>query len=235
MRILDSFTGLIDNLNKELEDRKKQFEYYLNKLVIEDNLKCPTYKLGDIGTFTRGNGLQKKDFTEDGFPCIHYGQIHTRYNISTDHTIAFTSETYAKKLRKAQHGDLLIATTSEDVDACCKAIVWSGSTDVAISGDMYVYHHTQNSMYMEYLFQTAMFYKQKQAAATGAKVVRVSGDSMAKFEFPFPSMEKQKAIADKLNNFAKLIYESIPSEISHRQKQYEYYRDQLLNFKRKEA
>jgi type I restriction enzyme S subunit len=36
-------------------------------------------KLGEIGRFIRGNGLQKKDFTEDGFPCIHYGQIYTKY------------------------------------------------------------------------------------------------------------------------------------------------------------
>lgn len=42
---------------------------------------CPDgveYKpLGEVGTFTRGNGLQKKDFTESGVGCIHYGQIYT--------------------------------------------------------------------------------------------------------------------------------------------------------------
>ena len=34
-------------------------------------------RLGDIGTIVRGNGLQKKDFTEFGIGCIHYGQIYT--------------------------------------------------------------------------------------------------------------------------------------------------------------
>lgn len=36
--------------------------------------------LGSIGTFVRGNGLQKKDFAESGVGCIHYGQIYTYYN-----------------------------------------------------------------------------------------------------------------------------------------------------------
>ena len=36
-------------------------------------------KLGEIGEFIRGNGLQKKDFVEKGIGCIHYGQIYTYY------------------------------------------------------------------------------------------------------------------------------------------------------------
>ena len=35
--------------------------------------------LGELGTFTRGSGLQKKDFTPAGIGCIHYGQIYTYY------------------------------------------------------------------------------------------------------------------------------------------------------------
>ena len=233
VNILDTFTDAIDNLQRELEDRKKQLEYLKNKLLCDDVLLCPKKTLGEMGTFIRGNGLQKNDFTDSGYPCIHYGQIHTSYNIATSRTIAFTSEEYAKRLRKADRGDLLIATTSEDVEACCKAIAWLGKDKVAVSGDMYIYHHTQDPMYMMYLFQTNMFFRQKQKAAIGAKVIRVSGESMAKFEFPMPSISYQKKVADQLNNFAELIYNAIPAEISLRQKQYEYYRDKLLTFKRK--
>ena len=45
---------------------------------------CPDgviYKrLGDIATITRGGNFQKKDYRENGFPCIHYGQIYTKLN-----------------------------------------------------------------------------------------------------------------------------------------------------------
>ena len=40
-----------------------------------DGVKHQT--LGEIGEFIRGNGIQKRDFQDSGFGCIHYGQIYT--------------------------------------------------------------------------------------------------------------------------------------------------------------
>ena len=228
VKILDSFTNLIDALNEELSLRQKQFEYYREKLLTFDDKSVYT-TLGKVGEFTRGNGLQKKDFTESGFPCIHYGQIHTSYNTSTFSTISYCSKSLAKKLKKAKYGDLLIATTSEDVDACCKAIAWLGEGEVAYSGDSYCFSHNENPKYMAYLFQSNMFYNQKKTSATGAKVIRVSGDSMSQFILPIPSLAIQQFIVEKLDAFESLIA-SLKEEIALRQKQYEYYREKLLTF-----
>ena len=228
VKILDSFTNLIDALNEELSLRQKQFEYYREKLLTFDDKSIYT-TLGKVGKFIRGNGLQKKDFTEYGFPCIHYGQIHTSYNTSASSTISYCSKSLAKKLKKAKYGDLLIATTSEDVDACCKAIAWLGEGEVAYSGDSYCFSHNENPKYMAYLFQSNMFYNQKKTSATGAKVIRVSGDSMSQFILPIPSLSIQQFIVEKLDAFESLIA-SLKEEIALRQKQYEYYREKLLTF-----
>ena len=202
--ILDSFTSLIDKMKQEVEMRKKQMEYYREKLMApQKNWEIKT--LGEIGTFTRGNGLQKSDFRVKGFPCVHYGQIHTYYNTCIYKTKSFCEEDLAKKLQKASYGDLLIATTSEDVKACCKAAVWFGAGDVAYSGDSFCYSHDQDPKYMAYLFQTEMFAKQKQKAATGAKVIRVSGESMASFSFAFPPLVQQRQIASILDTFETYI------------------------------
>lgn len=226
--ILDSFTSLIDKMKQEVEMRKKQMEYYREKLMApQKNWEIKT--LGEIGTFTRGNGLQKSDFRVKGFPCVHYGQIHTYYNTCIYKTKSFCEEDLAKKLQKASYGDLLIATTSEDVKACCKAAVWFGAGDVAYSGDSFCYSHDQDPKYMAYLFQTEMFAKQKQKAATGAKVIRVSGESMASFSFAFPPLVQQRQIASILNTFETYI-SKLEKMIELRQKQYEYYREKLLTF-----
>ena len=226
--ILDSFTSLIDKMKQEVEMRKKQMEYYREKLMApQTNWKIKT--LGEIGTFTRGNGLQKSDFRVKGFPCVHYGQIHTYYNTCIYKTKSFCEEDLAKKLQKASYGDLLIATTSEDVKACCKAAVWFGAGDVAYSGDSFCYSHDQDPKYMAYLFQTEMFAKQKQKAATGAKVIRVSGESMASFSFAFPPLVQQRQIASILDTFETYI-SKLEKMIELRQKQYEYYREKLLTF-----
>ena len=226
--ILDSFTSLIDKMKQEVEMRKKQMEYYREKLMApQKNWEIKT--LGEIGTFTRGNGLQKSDFRVKGFPCVHYGQIHTYYDTCIYKTKSFCEEDLAKKLQKASYGDLLIATTSEDVKACCKAAVWFGAGDVAYSGDSFCYSHDQDPKYMAYLFQTEMFAKQKQKAATGAKVIRVSGESMASFSFAFPPLVQQRQIASILDTFETYI-SKLEKMIELRQKQYEYYREKLLTF-----
>ena len=226
--ILDSFTSLIGKMKQEVEMRKKQMEYYREKLMApQTNWKIKT--LGEIGTFTRGNGLQKSDFRVKGFPCVHYGQIHTYYNTCIYKTKSFCEEDLAKKLQKASYGDLLIATTSEDVKACCKAAVWFGAGDVAYSGDSFCYSHDQDPKYMAYLFQTEMFAKQKQKAATGAKVIRVSGESMASFSFAFPPLVQQRQIASILDTF-EIYISKLEKMIELRQKQYEYYREKLLTF-----
>lgn len=238
VRILDTFTSHAAELQAELQARKEQYEYYRNKLLTfeKDDKNVKWMKLGEIGTFIRGNGLQKKDFTETGFPCIHYGQIHTHYGTFADTTISHTSFVLAEKLRKASYGDLVIATTSEDVDGVCKACAWLGKNDVAVSGDAYIYKHNQNPKYISYLFQTKRFYEYKRKASVGTKVVRVSGDSMKNFIFPIPSISEQTRIVSILDKFEALVNdltEGIPAEIAAVQEQYEYYRNKLLTFKQR--
>ncbi len=230
VEVLDKFTALESELQAELEARKKQYDYYRNELLNFEGKNVEMKTLGDCGEFIRGGGLQKSDFTEEGYPCIHYGQIHTRFNEYTDKTVAFTSNEYAAKLKKAHPGDLLIATTSEDVDACCKAVAWLGDTDVAVSGDMYIYRHNQNPKFMSQLYRTKIFQDFKKTVATGAKVVRVSGENMAKFKFGFPPMEEQLRIVSILDKFEALVNDALPKEIAARHQQYEYYRDKLLSF-----
>lgn len=191
--------------------------------------------MNEIGTFIRGNGLQKKDFTESGFPCIHYGQIHTHYGTFASETISFTSQKYAEQLKKAQYGDLIIATTSEDVDGCCKAVAWLGHSEVAISGDAYIFHHKQNPKYISYLFQTDLFANYKRTAYTGTKVIRVSSERMGKFALPIPPLAEQERIVGILDKFETLVNdlsEGLPSEIAAVGEQYEYYRNKLLTFPR---
>lgn len=238
VRILDTFTSHAAELQAELQARKEQYEYYRNKLLTfdENDERVKWMKLGEIGTFVRGNGLQKKDFTETGFPCIHYGQIHTYYCTSANSTISYTSNSLAEKLRKASYGDLIIATTSEDVDCVCKACAWLGENDVAISGDAYVFKHNQNPKYVSYLFQTKLFYELKKKTATGTKVIRVSGESMEKFLLPFPPLSEQQRIVSILDKFESLVNDltaGLPAEIAAVQEQYEYYRNKLLTFERK--
>lgn len=241
VRILDKFTSLEAELETELDCRKRQYEYYRDKLLSFDNVggqEVEWKKMSEVGTFIRGNGLQKKDFTEEGVGCIHYGQLYTHYGTSATETITYCSSELAKKLRKAAKGDIVIATTSENVEDVCKAVAWLGEEEIAVSGDAFIYKHTQNPKYMAYLFQTASFFNYKKKKAIGTKVIRLTGDAMGNYLAPIPSLEEQQRIVSILDRFESLttsLQSGLPAEIAARRQQYEHYRDKLLTFKRKGA
>lgn len=185
--------------------------------------------LGDLGEFIRGNGLQKKDLTDEGFPAVHYGQIHTHYGVWAESTKSFTSADTASKLRQANPGDLLIATTSEDDEAVAKATAWLGDTSVALSGDAYIYRHSLDPRYVSYFFRTEQFQSQKRPFVSGTKVRRVSGAALAKIRIPAPPLEVQREIVRILDQFTQLEAE-LKTELEARRRQYEHYRGKLLDF-----
>ena len=234
VRVLDNFTELTAELTAELSLRKKQYKYYLEKLLsFGDEVKWK--ELGEVGELVRGSGLQKKDFTENGIPAIHYGQIYTYYGLYTKKTKSFVSFETAKKLKKVNYGDVVITNTSENFEDVGKALVYLGKEQAVTGGHATIFKPNSEILgkYFAYFTQTNMFFKQKRKYAKGTKVIEVSASDMAKIKIPIPPIEKQKEIVEILDKFDTLtnsITEGLPKEISLRQKQYEYYRDMLLDF-----
>lgn len=238
VRILDTFTSHTAELQAELQARKEQYEYYRNKLLTfdKDDKNVKWMKLGDIGTFIRGNGLQKKDFTECGVGCIHYGQIYTYYGTSANKTKSFVAHELANKLVKVKTGNLIIACTSENIEDVCKAVAWLGKEDIVIGGHSCVFVHNENPKYISYFFQTDFFSQQKRKYARGAKVIDIKTSDLEKIIIPIlPHTEQQRivSILDKFEALVNDLTEGIPAEIAAVQEQYEYYRNKLLTFKQK--
>ena len=237
--ILDKYTALEAELEKELaaelEARKRQYRYYRNKLLRfgEETPNVRWCTLGGIGTFVRGNGLQKKDFVSAGIPCIHYGQIYTHYGMFAEETLSFVSEEAAQKFKKAQPGDLIIATTSENVRDLCKTVVWLGKEEICVSGETYIFKHNQNPKYLAFYLQTPQFERFKRVHFTGTTVYRLHRDWLSQFPIPLPPLAVQEqivAMLSKYDTFVHSLSEGLPAEVKMRRKQYEHYRRLLLDF-----
>ena len=235
VHILDDFTLLSAELSAELKARQKQYEYYRDKIFSFNDYKNVEYKkLGDISTIKRGGNFQKKDFIENGYPCIHYGQIYTKYGLYTDKVFTYINEKIAKKSKIAKPNSVIMAVTSENIEDVCKCVAWVGNSDIAISGHTAIIESDVNAKYLSYYFHTSMFYIQKLKYVHGTKVIEVTPDKLNDIIVPVVPEEKQEEIVDKLDTLDKLCNDislGLPSEIEARQKQYEYYRDKLLNFK----
>lgn len=235
VRILDTFTAVTAELTAELNMREKQYQYYRDKLMSFSDSEIRWKKLGELGQLIRGNGLQKSDFTETGFPAIHYGQIYTFYGTSTTETKSFVSYELAKKLKKVDKGDVVITNTSENLEDVGKALLYLGDEQAVTGGHATIFKPSEEILgkYFAYYTQTRDFFDQKRKLAKGTKVIDVSATDMAKIIIPIIPVSDQKRIVEILDKFETLthsITEGLPKEIALRQQQYEYYREQLLDF-----
>lgn len=238
VEVLDKMTTLTAELTAELEARKQQYEYYRNKLLTFSefgggNRQVAWKKISEIGTIYRGIACSKKDFTETGTPCIHYGQIYTRYGTFANKTFTYVSEELANGKRLAKKGDLVMAVTSENMEDVGKCLAWLGEDDILVSNHACFIRHSLNPKYLAYFLQTSYFFHYKMKISKGVKVIDLDLNMFGDMLIPVPSMEEQSRIVSILDRFEALttdLQSGLPAEIEARRQQYEYYRNKLLTF-----
>ena len=239
VRILDTFTKLEAELEAELEARRTQFAFMLDQVFDNEEIrKSGLTRLSEHGEFDRGNGLQKTDFSENGVGCIHYGQIYTKFGSHANDVYTYVPEALATKLKKVKQGNLIITTTSENIQDVCKAVAWLGESEIVIGGHSCVYRHNLDPLFATYLFRSRLFQDQKNSYVQGTKVKDIKPVQIGKIEVYVPPMKRQIEIGLMMRNFDALLQDvtiGLPAEIAARRQQYEYYRNKLLTFKKLEV
>lgn len=183
--------------------------------------------LGEIGTFVRGRRFTKADMTDEGIPCIHYGEIYTEYGVSTRTTVSYVREDLRNQLRYARPGDVIIAGVGETVEDVGKAVAWLGQGEVAVHDDSFLFRSELDPTYVSYYFQTSSFHAQKDQHVSRAKVKRLSSGGLSRVTIPVPPPDVQRQIVQILDAMAELQAE-LKAELQARTRQYEHYRDSLL-------
>ena len=227
--ILDTFTSAIDNLNEQIAQRRKQYEYYLDQLLDLEGKENHIVPFGDICEMMKGDGVQKADFVDEGIGCIHYGQIYTHYGSFTYTTNMYVSQEVFNNAKKASKGDLVMTDTSENVEDICKTVAYLGEDDIAVSNHALIIKHKQNPKFLSYSTLTRSFFVQKRKYVVGVKVSGIKPDDLAKIRIFLPSIEEQNRIVSILDTFEASI-QNLEAQLSQREKQYEYYRNKLLTF-----
>ena len=88
---------------------------------------------------------------------------------------------------------------------------------------------------MYYFLNSQVMFRKLLHTASGGTVPDLPHNKFYKLEIPLPSLEEQQRIVDILDRFDTLVNDiktGLPAEIEARQRQYEYYRDKLLTFKK---
>ncbi|MDE5771831.1 MAG: restriction endonuclease subunit S [Ruminococcus sp.] len=229
VRILGNFTELIEKLNQEITLRKKQYSYYRNKLLdFGDDVELKT--LGEIGRVSMCKRIMKNQTnSESGVPFYKIGTFGKTANayISSD-----LFNEYKQKYSYPKKSDVLISasgTIGRTVIFDGKPAYFQDSNIVWIDNDEKIVLNK----YLYYFYQTNPW-----KISEGGTIARLYNDDLAKIKIPVPPIEEQERIVKILDRFDTLcndLTSGLPAEINARQKQYEYYRDKLLQFKIKSS
>ena len=233
VRILDTFTELTTELTAELTARKKQYNYYRDQLLTFEEGEVEWKPLEEVATFRRGSFPQPYGNAEwyDGEGCMPFVQVADVANFG------YTMHNITK-----QQISVLAQPKSIFVESGSVVVTLQGTIGrVAITQyDCYVdrtlaiftsYKVKLNKKYFAHQLK-AKFDKEKEFAR-GSTIKTITKAEFSKFEIPLPPINEQDrivAILDKFDTLTHSISEGLPREIELRQKQYEYYRDLLLNF-----
>ena len=121
----------------------------------------------------------------------------------------------------------MFAITGENVEEIAKSTAYIGYDRCLAGGDIVVLQHRQNPKYLSYVLSTEMAQRQKSKGRVKSKVVHSSVPAIKGIEIPVPPLEIQNEIVKLLDSFTELT-----TELTLRKKQYDFYRDNLLNFVR---
>lgn len=160
-------------------------------------------KLGTMGEFFKGSTLSKANLTEEGRPCILYGELYTKYGEVIKKAISKTNLDDSK-LVIGQKNDVLIPSSGETaIDIATASCLQQ--EDVILGGDLNVFRSDKlNGVFASYQLNNS---KKLEIAklAQGASVVHVYNNQLTKLKLSVPSKEEQEKIA----SFFSLIDDKI--------------------------
>ena len=252
VNVLDNFEKICSDLNiglpAEIEARQKQYEYYRDKLL--------TFaETGNTILSRAEQSRAEQSRAEQSRALIKLLQYVFGYAVVTLEDIAENCDSMRKPVTsgKREAGEYPYYGASGIVDYV-KDYIFDGdyllvsedganllarSTPIAfsISGKNWVNNHAHVLKFDCYETRRFVeFYLNSIDLApyiSGGAQPKLNQKNLNRIEIPLPSQERQKYIVDILDRFDAIcndLTSGLPAEIEARQKQYEYYRDKLLNF-----
>ena len=252
VRILDAFTAVTAELTAELNMREKQYQYYRNKLLsfseagieTDSNRQQQTALCEGLANNVKQNHqiIWKSlgEVAEYSKSRISFDKLNEKNYIGVDNLLqnrmGKTNSSYlpnSGNLTAYFENDILIGNIRPYLKK-----IWQANQIGGTNGDVLVIHLKDKNILPRYLYQILAddkFFDFNMQNAKGAKMPRGNKEAILKYSFPVPPLDEQKRIVNILDKFETLthsITQGLPKEITLRKQQYEYYREQLLDFPR---
>ena len=205
-KVLSDVDGLIDSLEALIT--KKQAIKQATMQLLTGKTRLPgfsgaweTKRLGELGPFVKGRGIKRDDVTDEGVPCIRYGELYTQYQ---DYILKVASRiptNVAATALPIKTGDLLFAGSGETAEEIGRCAAYLGEEQAYAGGDVIVLTPSgQNSIYLGHLMNSPTVSTQKARMGQGDAVVHIYINNLAQVQIELPPITEQNAIAAVLSD-----------------------------------
>lgn len=243
VRILDKFTSLEAELEAELKAeldcRKRQYEYYRDKLLSFENVGGQEVEWKKMSEVCLKTSKINWKLVEGEYKYIDLSSVDRDNHKISDCTIINKENAPSRAQQVVKTGDILFGTTRPTLMRFCYIpkeydgeVCSTGYCVIRVNNEMI------NSHFAYHFLFTQKFQDYVEGHQKGASYPAISNKDVMSFELPIPSLQEQERIATILDRFESLttsLQSGLPAEIAARRQQYEHYRDKLLTFKRKGA
>ena len=236
VRVLDTFTELQAELQAELQKRQQQYNFYRDNLLNFKNIdrggqaEVRWMKLKDIGKVCMCKRILKSQTSSSG--DVPFFKIGTFGGNADAYISQALFNEYKSKYSYPQKGDVLISAAG----TIGRTIVFDGTPSYFQDSNIVWLKHDESivlNSYLRYCYALNPW-----VVSTGGTIARLYNDNILEATIPVPSLANQQRIVSILDRFDTLtndLTSGLPAEMEKRRQQYEFYRDKLLTFKRKEA
>lgn len=239
VEILDSFTSAIENLKQQIAERRKQYEYYRDKLLdLERKEGVEIKSLGSISELvTKQTGF---DYSSKIKPELLKREVNGAIPFLQTRNFNGRSFNYETEYYVPSHIVDLFPKIVLDRECLLLSIVGASIGNVGLFpgirkcflGGAICVLKFKKGVNVPFIYEVmSSWYGQRliQSKIKGAGQATITVEDIRNFMIPIPSDEEQMRIISILNTFEEGI-QNLEAQLKLREKQYEYYRNKLFTF-----
>ena len=161
-------------------------------------------RLSEIADIYKGAGISKDQLSDNGEPCILYGELYTKYKTETITEVISRTDIDNTKLVRSKANDVIIpcsGETAEDI-ATARCVIKDG---ILFGGDLNIIRlHNYDGSFVSYQLNGKRKYDIAKVAQ-GVSVVHLYGEHLKGVKTVNPCLAEQK----KISRFLSLLDERI--------------------------
>ncbi|MGM8138118.1 restriction endonuclease subunit S [Enterococcus italicus] len=163
-------------------------------------------KLGELASFSKGNGYTKNDLVEFGDPIILYGRLYTKYE-----TVIEKVDTFVNKKDNSiisEGSEVIVPASGESSEDISRASV-VGKSGLILGGDLNIIKPVNyiDSIFLALTISNGSQQQEMSKRAQGKSVVHLHNSDLKQVNLLYPKLEEQQKIGSffkKLDNTISL-------------------------------